>query len=269
MERVEILKDIMDDVREYFLKDGNSYIIAPGYEYFREIITLYAKQHNLLESILLLLDNNMSEEAYILTRTMINNYFLIGYLINDGENHNRLKKYHIQPVISQIYLLKNMKNILKTSPFKENEQIQEMFKETEINKKINELKNFLKDNGFKQDEKPFKIIDLAKHGFDRSFEMYATCYAEGSAYEHSDISSLDVYKKPVLDEYNKNEVFTLYLGATNEELKTKILNITSIVYCDCFNNIMKHITEKEEHLKINYDIDRLALTATKVAVYFE
>ena len=64
------------------------------YEYIREAITLYAKQHNLVESTLLLIDNNHNEEAMILSRSVLNNYFLIEFIVNDPDK-SHLKEYQL------------------------------------------------------------------------------------------------------------------------------------------------------------------------------
>lgn len=61
MDKIKLLKEMMEVVKKYFLKNKNPYIIMEDYEYFREAITLYAKQHNLIKSVLLLVDNNMYE----------------------------------------------------------------------------------------------------------------------------------------------------------------------------------------------------------------
>lgn len=102
MKNIELFKNIMSDVQEYVLKNESPYIILEGYEYIREVITLYAKQHNLVESTLLLLENNNNEEAMILARSVLNNYFLIGYLLNDPDK-SHLKEYQSQPLFSQLY----------------------------------------------------------------------------------------------------------------------------------------------------------------------
>lgn len=73
-------------------------------------MTLYGKQHNLVESTLLLVDNGHNEEAYVLARSILNNYFLIGYLLNDDENRTRLREYRIQPYISERNYWENIKN---------------------------------------------------------------------------------------------------------------------------------------------------------------
>lgn len=58
---MDLIKEIMPDIEEYFLLNNRGYIILEGYEWFRDIITLYAKQHQLVSATELLLDNNMNE----------------------------------------------------------------------------------------------------------------------------------------------------------------------------------------------------------------
>lgn len=94
MSKIDLLKDIMKDVEENFLKNESPYIVMEEYEYFREAITLYAKQNNLIESVLLLMENNMNEEAMILARSVLNNYFLVSYILDDPQKKH-LKEYQV------------------------------------------------------------------------------------------------------------------------------------------------------------------------------
>ena len=109
----EFLKDIMLDIEEYLIRNNDIFIITPGCEWFKEVITLYAKQHNLLESAIILTDNGMNEEAVILARSAMNNYFLIGYILNDDKHKSHLKEFQIQPLISEKYLVDNMHKMIK------------------------------------------------------------------------------------------------------------------------------------------------------------
>ncbi|MDM0664814.1 DUF5677 domain-containing protein [Clostridium perfringens] len=253
----EFLKDIMTRVENDFLINGRGYVITSGYEYFREVITLYAKQHNLLESTLLLLENNNVEEAYILARSLVNNYFLIGYLLNDNENRTRLKEYHNQPIISNMYQLKNMKEILLNNTFKNISEEDRQSSLSEIDEKIKIYKNLYKKNGIKKGEKPLKITTLAKNCDEQAFALYVSIYSDASKYEHSDITSLDLYKKEVTDEYSNNDAFILDMNSTNEDLKIKIFDTIEMVYCDTFSKIANIVFEKEKHLLENYDENKL------------
>lgn len=263
MNNYNFLKDIMEKIKKYFLIDGRGYIIMPGYEYFRDVITLYAKQHNLLESTLLLLENNNVSEAYILARSLINNYFLIGYLLNDNKDRTRLKKYHNQPIISSMNQLKNMRKILKNNTFKNMTDQDKKNNLDKVNEKIKVYENLYNENKIKKGEKLLRIVDLAKDCDDKAFALYSSVYSDASKYEHSDITSLDSYKKEIkggkelLDEYSNNTIFVLNMSFIDEKLKEHIFETIEMVYCDTFSKIMNIIFEKEKHLLQNYNVDKL------------
>lgn len=65
-EKIRYANFLIEEITSKFLQKDSPYIIMEGYEYFREVITLYAKQSNLFESALILLENNHAEEAYVL-----------------------------------------------------------------------------------------------------------------------------------------------------------------------------------------------------------
>ena len=258
------LKELMDDIEEYLIQNNRGMVILPGYEWYRDVLTLYAKQHNLLEAILVLLDNNMCEEAIILCRSMLNNYFLIGYLIND-ETGNRIKEFHIQPWLSHKKKLENMRKILKGSfgeKLKE-KGIEPPVTIEKLNNDIKAIKEEIKKQGFKADDKPLSIVKLAKHSDERGFELYSFIYAEASKYEHSDISSLEIYKKEV-ESVDKNIGFIMDTNSTDEKLRDMINTVIFICYLSTFIKILEVLKEKEEHLLQNYNVDKLTELAIKV-----
>ena len=113
MSKVDLFKDIMKDIEENFLKNESLYIVKE-YEYFLEAITLYAKQNNLIKSVLLLMKNNMNEEAMVLARSVLNNYFLLSYILADPQKMH-LKEYQMQPIITSLFYWKNAKTNNATS----------------------------------------------------------------------------------------------------------------------------------------------------------
>lgn len=258
------LKEIMEDIEKYLIQNDMGFIILPGYEWYRDILTLYAKQHNLLEAILVLLDNNMCEEAIILCRTVLNNYFLIGYLIND-ETGNRIKEFHIQPWLSQKMKLENMRKILKGPFGKQLKQkgIEPPVTIEKLNEDIKVVKKEIKKQGFKADDKPLSIVKLAKHSDERGFELYSLIYTEASKYEHSDISSLEIYKKEV-ENIDKNIGFIMDTNSTDEKLRDMINSVIIICYLSTFIKILEVLKERESHLLKNYDLDKLVELSIKV-----
>ncbi|WP_092921342.1 DUF5677 domain-containing protein [Romboutsia hominis] len=258
MENKELFKSIMADVNKYVIKNGNPIIILDDH-YMREVMTLYAKQHNLIESTLLLLDNNHNEEAYVLARSVLNNYFLIGYLLNDRDGR-RLKEYRIQPLLSGIKDLRNIKKALKRPIIKNLEEKGKSlpFTKTDINRKLKELTKKIEDEGFTAKRDLLKIKDIATKSDEKGLELYITFYAQGSKYEHSDISTLDIYKTPVLDDYDKNDVFIMSTDATNENLGNTVYSIVVQSYLDSLFKIIDKITNEDQQLRINFDEDKLS-----------
>lgn len=268
----EFLKRIMPDIEEYFLQNNRTVIIMQGYEWFREVITLYAKQHNLLEAAIVLMNNGMNEEALILARSAINNAFLIGYLLNDdSKRSSRLKEYHIQPLISQRYLLKNMKEMLEGSFGKRMKEkgMQLSFNLNDIRRKKLEIEKQIKSKGFPKDKKPLSILKLAKKSDKQGFDMYSTYYADASKFEHSDISSLDIYKRLIDEQTSTNTAFIMDLNRTDEKLKEKVYNIFLMSYLDSFIKIAGVIVNKETQLQVNYDMNKLAEITLKILARFK
>lgn len=257
MVKKELFKNIMSDVNKYVIKNGQPHIILNDH-YLREVMTLYAKQHNLIESTLLLLDNNNNEEAYVLARSALNNYFLIGYLLNDS-NGSRLKEYRIQPLLSARRDLRNIRKILKRPLIKnlENEGKKLTFTIEDVNLKIKEIEQKIKDRGFNPGRNLLNIKEIATKSDEKGLELYMAFYAQASKYEHSDISILDIYKSPIPEEYNKNDVFIMNTDATDENLGTTVYSIIVQAYLDSLLKIINKIKNEEQHLLNNFEEDKL------------
>lgn len=268
MKNIELFKDIMSDVQEHVLKNESPYIILEYYGYIREVITLYAKQHNLVESTLLLLENNNNEEAMILARSVLNNYFLIGYLLNDPDK-SHIKEYQSQPLISQLYYWKNVKEILngQFGQDLQNSGKQLIFTKEDVNNKIAFLEQEITNAGFQTNKRPLRIIDLAKYADNRGFELYSTFYAYASKYEHSDISTLDIYKQKILDDHSNNKAFTLDMNRTDDKLKETVLTIITTAYTQSLSKLIDEITVKQSHLKSQFDEKKLVLLISKLLCF--
>ena len=110
-EMTKMLKKIIDDISEKIIKEGTPIILVDEYSWYREVLSLMAKQINLCDSCLLLLENGMEQEAYLLARSQFNNMLWIKYLCNDDTKNIRVKEYFYQPHINQILSCKNIKKM--------------------------------------------------------------------------------------------------------------------------------------------------------------
>lgn len=279
MDSRALIDSIMPDIERYVIKNGQPHIILEGYEYMREVITLYAKQHNLVESTLVLIDRGHNEEAYVLARSILNNYFLIGYLLNDNENRDNLKEYHVQPYISGRYYWRNVKKIMERPTIKnlEEQGVELPFTKKFVKEKIKENINEIKRRGFGDEEKSLSILKLANNSDEKGLELYATFYAEASKYEHSDVTTLEIYKQPIheewlpdnmtIDDYPRDRVFVLDMDKTNEGLKSRIYAMILSSYVQTFIRIVKLITEEEPHLKQMFNQMKLREIMSKILLF--
>ena len=270
MSKIDLLKDIMKDVEEDFLKNESSYIVMEEYEYFREAITLYAKQNNLIESVLLLMENNMNEEAMILARSVLNNYFLVSYILDDPQKKH-LKEYQIQPIVTSLYYWNNAKQIMQR-PFWQkliNEGKSLPFKEQEVDNNIAALETAITKAGFPKSQRPLSIKKLAENADERGLELYVTFYSEASKFEHSDISCLDIYKEKILENDSNNQVFKLNMNKTDESLKEKIMSMIIISYTESFIKLVEEVTINNPHLKAAYNEKKLPEIMIKIIALVE
>jgi Family of unknown function (DUF5677) len=247
-EILEFAQFVIERVTEDFLQEGKTYIIQTGYEHIRDIILLYAKQTNLLEGILLLIENNMAEEALILFRSQINNYMLIRYLMKANKQNERLKKFSFQPIKSELRFLKNIKKGLKKGWIQDREY-------KGLDKKIAEYETLLKENGFVKWENGKEKLDLTHltiHELAQQdkllFNIYLAYYNLGSKYEHSDPSSLEIYREKIIDEYSNMSVFKMNLSKTDTDLENLVLNQSVQMYCLTYMQLIKYLKDEYIHL---------------------
>ncbi|MPQ32195.1 hypothetical protein E4V42_12230 [Clostridium estertheticum] len=265
----EFLKDIMPNIEKYLIQNNRPIMIMQGYEWLREVITLYAKQHNLLEAAIVLMENGMNEEALILARSAMNNYFLIGYLLNDDVDRSRLKEYQTQPLISQKYLLVNMKDMLSGQfGIRMSEKgFKLSYTVSDLENKINQIESQIEAKGFSKKVRQLSIRKLAEKSDVQGFDFYAAYYGDASKFEHSDISSLDIYKTPIDEQTPVNCAFIMDLNKTDEKLKEKINEMFAISYLDSCIKITDVIVNKEPHLRVNYDANKLEEMLNKILAH--
>ena len=84
-ELTDLLKKILEDIAKYVIKEGRPIILIDEYSWYREVLSLMAKQVNLCDSCILLLENGMEQEAYLLARSQFNNALWIEYLCGAEE----------------------------------------------------------------------------------------------------------------------------------------------------------------------------------------
>lgn len=267
MTKKDILKSIMKDVNQYVIQNGKPHLFVDNF-YMREVFTLYAKQHNLVESTLLLLDNNNNEEACVLARSALNNYFLIGYLLNDSDG-SKIKEYRIQPLLSNRRELRNIKEALKRPLMKklENEGKKLPFTIADIDEKIKDIEKRIEDEGYKPNRSLLTIKEIATHSDEKGLELYMTFYAQGSKYEHSDISVLDIYKKQISDDIDKNDAFIMSTDSTNENLGEVVLSIIIQSYLDSLFKIVEKLKNEEQHLLNTLDTESLNNILVKATTF--
>jgi hypothetical protein len=247
-EKIQYANCLIEEITSKFLQKDRPYIIMEGYEYLREVVTLYAKQSNLFESTLLLLENNHAEEAYVLVRSMLNNLMVIDYLCNDDEEKERYKNYMIQPVKAELAFLMDISKAITKGWIKESQY-------PDLRKNIKERKEFLRKEGFVKDVKGKEQIDtnmLSIRGMALTDELlfghYTLFYREASKFEHSDVASLDIYRTPVTEEYPNTVAFILDLSKTDSELEEKVINLSVCIYSFSYLTILKHLTNHHPYI---------------------
>ncbi len=257
---IPIIKEIKNDVSRYFIKEGTPYIIMEGYESYGDIITLFAKQTNLLESLLLLLEYNHTEEAYVLFRSQINNYMVIVYLLGDDQYKSRFKQYNLQPMKNVLKLLYDVKKGIKEGTV--NEDIGK-----DLDKKIKKWELILKENGCVKQKNGYdtRPISIAKMAWKNPYclGLYLTYYRNGCIYEHSDSSSLDIYREKISEDLSNRFVFKMNLSLSSTEKEKDILNISTQIYCNTFIEITKKMSANK-NLEVLLEKQKLAEIILKI-----
>lgn len=239
-----LLKEIADDITVNIIKEGKPIIILDNYRWIADVLSLMAKQVNLCDSCILLLENGMEQEAYLLARSQFNNMLWIKYIC-DGKGDERIKEYFYQPYISQIRNNHNLKKMLikfegdLDEKFDKNQMIKMLDTAIEENKKV------LSDNNIPNKLK--SISDLAKQD-GLMFGTYLTMYNDASKFEHSDISKINKYRKKVLDEYNEQQVFVIDMSTSNKKEWLTVLHYSTMSMFFSFESFYSRIINREEQL---------------------
>ncbi len=91
-ELTNLLKEITEEIAKYVITEGYPIILIDEYSWYREVLSLMAKQVNLCESCILLLENGMEQEAYLLAKSQFNNAIWVKYLCEaeEGDKSKRI-----------------------------------------------------------------------------------------------------------------------------------------------------------------------------------
>lgn len=245
-ELTDLLKEITEDIAKYVIKEGQPIILIDEYSWYREVLSLMAKQVNLCDSCILLLENGMEQEAYLLARSQFNNTLWIKYLCEAEEGDNtRLKEFFYQPDINQLRSNQNLKKMIRDF----GDTLDERFKGEETITKLNrgskEIRKILKKENL--GESPKSIAELAQQD-PILFGMYITLYNEGSKFEHSDISTTKLYRKQAAEGYPTDQAFVFDLGKSNKEGWLKVFQYLQMSLFFAFDSICKRVKERESQL---------------------
>lgn len=240
-EKIFYARRMIECFTEDFLQEGRPIVTQGGFEYLTEIMVLFAKQSNLLESILILLENNHNEEALLLNRSLLNNAFLIHYLHNK-DCEKRFREYKIQPIKSNVKRFKRYKEMLEKEYFSNVEFIPLTINEVE--EKIREFESIIIAAGFTNREGNAKLdlLDVKKMAQEDPllYTTYAHYYDIGSRYEHSDSLSLEIYKQKI-EGLPTEKAFLMSLSMTSIELGEEVINASLDLYGLTFIRIVEHI----------------------------
>ena len=240
----DLLKEICCDIAKNIIKEGQPIVLIDAFDWYREVLSLFAKQVNLCDSCVLLLENGMEQEAYLLARSQFNNMLCIKYIC-EAEDDSRIKEYYYQPHISQIISNKNFKKMIADY----GDELDERFLETEV---MERLDRGIQENTqiLTQENMPIrikKIADLAKQD-SVLFGMYVTLYNEGSQFEHSDISKTKLYRKQAAEGYSSEQAFVFDLGRSDKECWLSVFRCSFMSMFFSFESLWNRVANKEEQL---------------------
>lgn len=222
---------------------------------------------------MVLIDKGHNEEAFVLARSILNNYFLINYLLGDDKSRYRLKRYHNQTYIADKYYWEKIKGIIEGKTYHDmSKVIKNLIPLTleQVEEKINFNKEMIRKNGWDPEDRklrPLSVQYLAYNSDRFGVEMYTSFYLPASKYEHSDVATLDIYKQPILEEYSKEQVFMLDVNRTDETLEDKIYSMLFSTYAGTIIRLYDHISTKEKHLLGMFDLEKLSSILQNINIH--
>ena len=265
---IDIMKDILSDISIHLIRENTNIIVLDEYRWLPETLSLMAKQVNLCDSCMLLLENGMEHEAYILARSQFNNMLWIRYLISDTDG-SRLKEFINQPYINQWSLDKKLLKMMESYPNEVDEKLNVENLREHLRNRINQYSQYLDNEGVNKQLK--RISDLANQD-SNTLSIYLTFYNKGSKIEHSDISSTREYRKGILDDYSIDEIFTIDMGKSNKDRWYEVFEFSMMSIFYSYEAIVNRLITKEQHLfedtpvsKAAYNEEDLQAIMVKIA----
>ena len=273
---IEVLKDILNDITTDIIKEGRPIIIVEEYQWMVETLSLMAKQVGLCESCVLLLENGMEQEAFLLVRSQFNNMLWIKYIC-DFNNSEHIKEYIYQPYISQIKVNKNLKKMLENFESDLDNRFDKASMLLQLDEAINRNQTILKENNIPNKQKT--VAELAKQN-GLLFGTYITLYNDASKFEHSDVEKIRKYRKRITNEYNENEIFSIDMSTSDKTIWMSVLYNSLMNLYLSYESFFTRITKHEEQLfnptypngKSAYsknDVEKILVKLKVCIVFFE
>lgn len=254
LKRQEKFKELLGQgrvIEEYVgrevLKEGSPIIILEGYEWIREVLSLLAKNINLFESCLVLLENNMEQEAYILARSQFNNTLWISYLCDDC-NNERTKEYYYEYHISKLLQFRNMQKYVSENEERIKNSGAEMIEESEIEEQITQIETLLSNEGYNVQKIYSKSIAKLAKEKPELFGVYISMYCEGSEYEHSNRGKIASFREAIVEEYDTDAVFKLDLGKLDFAIWKQVFNFALLNVFYSIDALHSRIESRDKHL---------------------
>lgn len=249
------IKTILEHMSKYIIKESKPIIVIDKYDWLVCALSLLSKQVNLCESAVLLLENGMEQEAFLLVRSQFNNLLWIKYIC-EAESDDRIKEYIYQPYVTQIKKIKQIQKLISENA----NDFDQRFHEEAFQEKMNDLicsnQQILKEANM-ENLKTKQIFDLAKQDI-MLFEMYLTMYNEGSKIEHSDISTLNRYRDKILNDYTNTQIFSINLSISDKIIWYAVIRNMFICLYMSFDTFYNRIKTKENHLFQDTSISKAA-----------
>lgn len=241
---------ITNNITNVLLKENAGFIVVEDqvgeFQWFIDSLSLMAKQVNLCDSCMLLLENGMEQEAFLLARSQFNNMLWIRYLMHDDEEHSRYKEFIYQPTINQILQDRNLVKLINEFQDDIDDRLKSEGVRHILNSRIESNKKALNDAGITE-PKMMSISKLALQEF-FSYGYYVTFYNEASKFEHADVSTTKEYRKQILPDYSRNVIFSFDLGKSDKAMWYKVFGYSYEMLFLSYESIANKILNEETQL---------------------
>lgn len=183
-----------------------------------------------MESVLLLYKNNKVATAEVVTRTAVELYLYLKYILEDNTTKRCLAFYYKTKFTEQNRCLKKIANHSEILTNRQNEKINEIKKDAEVSQKEEEFKNLFtwnispkKNKWYNFDGKHDDMYLLSKHLGEE--EMYDLMYSTFSIAVHNGYGLKDFNTEPrdnYIDFMDKDKELCI-LGMCMVAIKTNVL----------------------------------------------